>query len=106
MAITRDQLEGELKKLGKTELEIKDLLDPEPKPIKDFPNIRTGFHPLDEWLDNQPFPQQKPCASRRNDSHWRRWTIATSCSDSRVPSPGVGPAGRSWRRSPWSVRGP
>ena len=60
MAVTRDEIERELKKLGRTALEIKGLLDPEAKPTKDFPNISIGFHPLDEWLNNQPVPRQKP----------------------------------------------
>jgi hypothetical protein len=44
-----DQLTDELKKLGRTDLEIKELLDPPSEPTKDFANIRIGFHPLDEW---------------------------------------------------------
>jgi hypothetical protein len=60
MAITREEVEGELRKLDKTDLEIKGLLDPEAKPTKDFPHISIGFHPLDEWLNLQPVPRQKP----------------------------------------------
>jgi hypothetical protein len=60
MGYTHHELRVELRKLGKRDHEMAQLLHPASQPLKHYPNIRIGYFGLADWLDDQPEPLQRP----------------------------------------------
>jgi hypothetical protein len=59
VADTTDELKAELRKLGKRQNQIIDLMYGKDEPVKDFPNITISFDGLSVWYFDQPFPQRQ-----------------------------------------------
>jgi len=54
-----EDLKTQLRRLGKRQNQVMDLMIPKSEPVKDFPNVRITFHGFETWFFDLPFPLRK-----------------------------------------------